>query len=120
MRLTVRSGEEKPRCLNCERQGETCDYNIRLNWGGRAKRDNATSNTDSGSSRANSPYQSMLSFDDTVPPLPHAHSPGRPHARRKLAQHGRSQSATSAPTSEIENDPEMVSYPRTHNMGRLC
>ncbi|GME28357.1 C6 zinc finger domain containing protein [Neofusicoccum parvum] len=34
----VKCGEEKPRCLNCERQGETCDYSIRLNWGGRAKR----------------------------------------------------------------------------------
>ncbi|KAK0659278.1 L-arabinose-responsive transcription regulator ARA1 [Lasiodiplodia hormozganensis] len=34
----VKCGEEKPRCLNCERQGETCDYSIRLNWGGRSKR----------------------------------------------------------------------------------
>ncbi|KAI9664911.1 MAG: hypothetical protein M1821_006359 [Bathelium mastoideum] len=39
------SGEEKPRCLNCERQGEACDYSIRLNWGGRTRNkdeDNAT------------------------------------------------------------------------------
>ncbi|KAF2239310.1 hypothetical protein EV356DRAFT_523944 [Viridothelium virens] len=33
----VKCGEEKPRCLNCERQGEACDYSIRLNWGGRSK-----------------------------------------------------------------------------------
>ncbi|KAL5389711.1 hypothetical protein DPSP01_002203 [Paraphaeosphaeria sporulosa] len=104
----VKCGEEKPQCLNCERQGEACDYSIRLNWGGRAKRENTTSNTDSGSSRANSPYQTMLSFDDTVPPLFQAHSPGRPHSRRKLAQHGRSQSATSIPTSEPEVDPDLT------------
>lgn len=32
------SGEEKPACANCLRQGELCDYNIRLNWDGRSKR----------------------------------------------------------------------------------
>ncbi|WEW61349.1 hypothetical protein PRK78_006839 [Emydomyces testavorans] len=32
------SGEEKPTCINCQRQGETCDYSIRLNWEGRAKK----------------------------------------------------------------------------------
>lgn len=25
-------------CLNCQRQGETCDYSIRLNWDGRSRR----------------------------------------------------------------------------------
>ena len=34
----VKCGEEKPNCLNCERQGEECDYSIRLNWEGRSKR----------------------------------------------------------------------------------
>lgn len=34
----IKCGEEKPKCLNCERQGETCDYSIRLNWEGRTKR----------------------------------------------------------------------------------
>lgn len=37
------SGEEKPTCLNCQRQGETCDYSIRLNWGGRTKRASVSS-----------------------------------------------------------------------------
>lgn len=32
------SGEEKPSCVNCKRQGELCDYSIRLNWEGRTKR----------------------------------------------------------------------------------
>jgi len=34
----VKCGEEKPNCLNCERQGEACDYSIRLNWAGRTKK----------------------------------------------------------------------------------
>lgn len=34
----VKCGEEKPSCLNCQRQGEPCDYSIRLNWDGRTKR----------------------------------------------------------------------------------
>lgn len=33
----VKCGEEKPTCKNCQRQGETCDYSIRLNWAGRSK-----------------------------------------------------------------------------------
>lgn len=36
--LTSRSTEEKPSCANCLRQGDTCDYSIRLNWEGRTKR----------------------------------------------------------------------------------
>ncbi len=40
----VKCGEEKPGCLNCQRQGEACDYSIRLNWDGRTKR-KAGSNT---------------------------------------------------------------------------
>ncbi|KAI3331910.1 hypothetical protein HD806DRAFT_546168 [Xylariaceae sp. AK1471] len=31
----IKCGEEHPTCLNCQRTGETCDYNIRLNWEGR-------------------------------------------------------------------------------------
>ncbi|KAJ5493485.1 hypothetical protein N7539_002231 [Penicillium diatomitis] len=31
-------GEEKPSCLNCQRQDEHCDYSFRLNWSGRSKR----------------------------------------------------------------------------------
>ncbi|EXJ96144.1 hypothetical protein A1O1_01270 [Capronia coronata CBS 617.96] len=34
----VKCGEEKPTCTNCQRQGETCDYSIRLNWDGRSKK----------------------------------------------------------------------------------
>ncbi|KAK5082703.1 hypothetical protein LTR05_006583 [Lithohypha guttulata] len=34
----VKCGEEKPVCANCQRQGEACDYSIRLNWDGRSKK----------------------------------------------------------------------------------
>ena len=35
----VKCGEEKPSCQNCIKAGETCDYSIRLNWGGRSRKD---------------------------------------------------------------------------------
>lgn len=76
------------------------------------KRDNPKSNTESGSSTANSPYQSVLSFEDTVPPLFHPPPPTHPRAQRGPARHGRSQSATSIATSEPDISPELVSYHR--------
>ena len=36
--IRLNSGEEKPACVNCQRQGEACDYSIRLNWDGRSKK----------------------------------------------------------------------------------
>lgn len=33
----VKCDEARPTCVNCQRQGETCDYSIRLNWEGRGK-----------------------------------------------------------------------------------
>ena len=54
----IKCGEERPQCLNCDRQGETCDYSIRLNWDGRTKRKG--SNEDKPSSNASSP---PLSFE---------------------------------------------------------
>lgn len=34
----MKCDETRPVCLNCQRQGETCDYSIRLNWEGRGKK----------------------------------------------------------------------------------
>jgi hypothetical protein len=34
----VKCDENRPICLNCQRQGEPCDYSIRLNWEGRGKK----------------------------------------------------------------------------------
>ncbi|PYI30616.1 C6 zinc finger domain protein [Aspergillus indologenus CBS 114.80] len=55
----VKCGEEKPSCLNCQRQNELCDYSIRLNWGGRTRR---KSSVDSPISHASSPSGTYGSF----------------------------------------------------------
>lgn len=34
----VKCDEGRPSCVNCQKQGETCDYSIRLNWDGRGKK----------------------------------------------------------------------------------
>ena len=63
----IKCGEERPKCDNCERQGETCDYSIRLNWEGRTKRKG--SNETQASSNATSPPAKLhrsSSSQDTV------------------------------------------------------
>ncbi|KAK5109828.1 hypothetical protein LTR85_002042 [Meristemomyces frigidus] len=45
----VKCGEEKPNCTNCVKTGEACDYSIKLNWGGRSKRDKDGTPTEPGS-----------------------------------------------------------------------
>ncbi|KAK3697197.1 hypothetical protein LTR37_017598 [Vermiconidia calcicola] len=45
----VKCGEEKPMCANCGKSGETCDYSIRLNWGGRSRKDKDGSPSEAGS-----------------------------------------------------------------------
>ncbi|KAH5081561.1 hypothetical protein HBH95_063810 [Parastagonospora nodorum] len=65
----VKCGEEKPHCVNCERQGEVCDYSIRLNWGGRTKRDRSnTAGSDASSTASGSPFQTVFSFQDNISP----------------------------------------------------
>ena len=44
----VKCGEEKPSCQNCVKAGETCDYSIRLNWGGRSRKDKDANGADPG------------------------------------------------------------------------
>lgn len=44
----VKCGEEKPACQNCVKAGETCDYSIRLNWGGRSRKDKEANGADPG------------------------------------------------------------------------
>ncbi|KAF1942681.1 hypothetical protein EJ02DRAFT_488232 [Clathrospora elynae] len=64
----VKCGEERPHCTKCERQGETCDYGIRLNWGGRAGREKIGTGSEASSAASASPYQSTFSFEDDIPP----------------------------------------------------
>ncbi|OQE25802.1 hypothetical protein PENFLA_c008G08184 [Penicillium flavigenum] len=56
----VKCGEEKPACLNCQRQGDPCDYSVRLNWGGRTKR----MSIDSPNSQS-SGYGAVIGFSDS-------------------------------------------------------
>ena len=35
----IKCSEEKPKCANCQKVGEDCDYSIKLQWGGRSKKD---------------------------------------------------------------------------------
>lgn len=112
----VKCGEEKPRCLNCERQGETCDYSIRLNWGGRTKK--STDSTSAGTSRSvtSSPHASTFSqadlfagvndglaaYNHTPPP---AHAPKPPN----IFHYAKSQSNTSALSPDASMiDPELM------------
>nr|POE63708.1 adhesion and hyphal regulator 1 [Quercus suber] len=48
-RRKVKCGEEHPACANCVKSGETCDYSIRLNWGGRSRKDKDGTPTEPGS-----------------------------------------------------------------------
>ncbi|KAF2456685.1 fungal-specific transcription factor domain-containing protein [Lineolata rhizophorae] len=72
----VKCGEEKPKCLNCERQGEPCDYSIRLNWGGRTKRkdtdDGAPLSSGSGTISPHSSTFAIADFSGRVPGPPPA------------------------------------------------
>ncbi|KZF26826.1 hypothetical protein L228DRAFT_258196 [Xylona heveae TC161] len=66
----VKCGEEKPSCLNCERQGEKCDYSIRLNWDGRTKKKSdggsATIISFSGPGQASCSYPRNLHGSSTI------------------------------------------------------
>ncbi|KAI1834143.1 transcriptional regulator family: Fungal Specific TF [Penicillium roqueforti] len=57
----VKCGEEKPACLNCQRQGDPCDYSVRLNWGGRTKR----MSIDSPNSQSSGYGGAVIGFSDS-------------------------------------------------------
>ncbi|KAH7401976.1 fungal-specific transcription factor domain-containing protein [Phaeosphaeria sp. MPI-PUGE-AT-0046c] len=110
----VKCGEEKPHCTNCERQSETCDYSIRLNWGGRSKKVTSAADSDASSTASGSPYQSTFSFQEDVSPLfPATSEP------LGLSSHGRSPSNTSVPTSNvfmIDSEMFQASQPSTPSL----
>ncbi|KAL4907390.1 hypothetical protein BDW74DRAFT_149067 [Aspergillus multicolor] len=60
----IKCGEEKPACLNCRRQNESCDYSLRLNWGGRTRRRPCVDSPSSSSSIS-------FSFPLSPPDLPY-------------------------------------------------
>ena len=72
----VKCDEERPQCQNCVKQGEPCDYSIRLNWGGRSKR---------------SQDESVISFNATDPPTtPAASSNVKPIRSRSESSNSQS------------------------------
>ncbi|KAE8866000.1 hypothetical protein PTNB29_03147 [Pyrenophora teres f. teres] len=110
----VKCGEEKPQCTNCERQGEACDYSIRLNWGGRAKREMMGAGSGTPSAASGSPYQSMFSFEEEGPRL----FPSTPEPLMG-SRHARSHSNVSLPKSIQFIDPALMrsTPPSTINAG---
>lgn len=66
-----RSTEEKPACANCLRQGDTCDYSIRLNWEGRTKRkaSEMLTPTSTSSFATNSQPSSLVSGAELASPV---------------------------------------------------
>jgi Fungal Zn(2)-Cys(6) binuclear cluster domain len=99
----VKCGEEKPVCKNCERQGETCDYKVRLNW----------SHAGSGLNTIDFSSQSVPTTPTIVFPSPEVFSgkstpnppPKSPGAEgeptRPFKTHGRSRSNVSTPVRDL-------------------
>ncbi|PGG97119.1 hypothetical protein AJ80_09739 [Polytolypa hystricis UAMH7299] len=71
-------GEEKPFCLNCEKQGETCDYSIRLNWEGRSKRKPSSSSAGAATNILSPPVLTP-SFQTLSPPDYHSPTESSPN-----------------------------------------
>ncbi len=86
----VKCGEEKPGCMNCERQGEACDYSIRLNWDGRVKKKVDGAAPEAGYLMQN-PHSSdppgAISFqiDPTIPTFP---QPSKKSGTIEVENHG--------------------------------
>ncbi|KAF2034774.1 hypothetical protein EK21DRAFT_56079, partial [Setomelanomma holmii] len=78
---------------------------IRLNWGGRTKREKSTNLSDASSTASGSPYQTTLSFDDDVSPL----FPPQSEPQVRPVSHVRSHSNISPPRPNIFMvDPELL------------
>ena len=73
----VKCGEEKPVCSNCAKSGETCDYSIRLNWGGRSRKDKDGTPGEAGS----------FTFVTTPTSATHSKSNSNGHEHVFSAQH---------------------------------
>jgi hypothetical protein len=101
----VKCGEEKPTCKNCQRQGEKCDYSIRLNWDARSrsKSDEWMTNTKSLPSTPSTivfPSPDIFSGPST-PGQGQAQSTIAANARKGSGRHGRSRSNVSTPVRDI-------------------
>ncbi|KEQ90307.1 hypothetical protein AUEXF2481DRAFT_34089 [Aureobasidium subglaciale EXF-2481] len=61
----VKCDEAKPRCTNCVKQNEECDYSLKLQWGGRSKKEQ---NAYSAMSDAASGFSTISFATPSAPP----------------------------------------------------
>lgn len=61
----VKCDEAKPRCSNCVKQNEECDYSLKLQWGGRSKREQ---NAFSAMANATSGFSTISFATPSIPP----------------------------------------------------
>ncbi|KAK5716187.1 hypothetical protein LTR15_010013 [Elasticomyces elasticus] len=90
----VKCGEEKPACANCTKNGEPCDYSIRLNWGGRARKDGTP--TDGGFTFVSAPSLQA----QPKPTSGHEHVFSAQHLATAPAQRPPSSHKTDLPTPD--------------------
>ena len=129
----IKCGEEKPGCLNCERNGEKCDYSIKLNWLGRNKKGGSPGDNmlgagsfmippDSGSSRKSSRGQdgtpqaspSRLSFQGSAQSTPgYATSPGDPRESREREDFSQSRQLSNGSDGHSTELPTMRDFNST-------
>jgi hypothetical protein len=61
----VKCDEAKPRCSNCVKQNEECDYSLKLQWGGRSKKEQ---NAFSAMANATSGFSAIDFVTPSIPP----------------------------------------------------
>ena len=67
----VKCDEAKPRCSNCVKQNEECDYSLKLQWGGRSKKEQ---NAFSAMANATSGFSTIDFATPSIPPIAAASS----------------------------------------------
>jgi hypothetical protein len=122
---SANSGEEKPQCLNCERQGEACDYSIRLNWGGRTKSKNEGGFVFDSKSAGSSPStivfptpEALTGHSASATPSPSRSTFADRSPKPPTVRHVRSHSNLSVPGSESSSsmiDPDLMRFGHSHS-----
>ncbi|KAK3677818.1 hypothetical protein LTR78_002668 [Recurvomyces mirabilis] len=102
----VKCGEEKPGCANCVKSGEQCDYSIRLNWGGRGKREGSP--TDGGFTFVTTP----TSGAQARPGSGHEHVFSAQHIATAPSQRPPSSHPTNLPTPDVTPEEGAALGPR--------
>ncbi|KAK3109723.1 hypothetical protein LTR53_016708 [Teratosphaeriaceae sp. CCFEE 6253] len=109
----VKCGEEKPACANCVKSEQQCDYSIRLNWGGRSRKDKDGTPTEGGFTFVSTP----TAGSHPKPHSGHEHVFSAQHLAAAPNQRPPSSHPTDLPTPELTPagegqavDPQLVRY----------